>query len=301
MMDKRASNTTPPHPRRRLPTSPSNITATVLVATIAVAAVAWIIAFAGSIAYSQSQNIFPKFTWWSLVFQLIVVIIFPLLYFFDLIHHYHQLCLSLLAISFIYTSNSTNNLVYFSDSASAAAAAGFILLSMTNAVWLYILGSSPSAPYLPGISPQYIQPLTSQQYHSNINIPSNYIDNQFSNNLNLQNLDQQHEHELAGFENPVRSSSHSISPSPSLSNHLVDPEGTNFTGISDVSQYLQAYPVVVRALYDYQASPDDVNELSFSKGEILRVKNTNDNWWQAKNKRGEIGMCPSNYLEVVSS
>lgn len=287
--------------RHRFPNSPnpSNITATVLVSTIAVSAVAWIIAFAGSIAYSQSKGtIFPKFTWWSLVFQLLVVIILPLLYFFDSIHYYHQLCLIILSISFIYTSNSTNNLVYFTDSASAAAAAGFILLSMTNAIWLYILGTSPNAPYLPGINTYTSQhqqqqnlPLISQQkYQSSINIPSNYIDNNYSTNLD-------EGHELEGFENPVTSTS----PSTSLSHRIIDPEGTNFTGISDVSQYLEAYPIVVRALYDYQASPDDVNELSFSKGEILRVKNTNDNWWQAKNKRGEIGMCPSNYLEIVSS
>lgn len=284
-----------------------------MVIIIGISAIAWIIAFAGSIASSQAIDVFPKFTWWSLVFQLIVTIVFPILYFFDLVDQYHNLMMAILAISFIYTSNSTNNLVYFSQSATAAAATGFILLSMTNFLWMYILGSSPTVPYLPGINnfqnhlfqSQQNQFTNTQNYtNSTSNLHNNY---NYNDNDNDAYSNMEDAHELAGFENPVATSPSEFNDSAfrkSTSQNLmqsIDPEGTNFTGISSISQYIEAYPIVVRALYEYEASPDDVNELSFSKGEILRVKNTNDNWWQGKNKKGEIGMCPSNYLEVISS
>lgn len=271
-------------------TTPSNLTNTFILATIGISAIAWIIAFAGSIASSQSIQIFPKFTWWSLVFQLIAVIILPVLYFFDSIDNYHNLLMAILAISFIYTSNSTNNLVYLSDSATAAAATGFILLSMTNFLWMYILGSSPNANYLGGINNS--QSVTySQQPLALAPTPIRshaYNDDAYSN--------MEDAHELAGFENPVINSSDFNDSAYRKSTPY-----TPHTDDSSLAEYIEAYPILVRGLYDYQASPDDVNELSFVKGEIFRVKNTNDNWWQGKNKQGEIGMCPSNYLEIIDS
>jgi hypothetical protein len=37
------------------------------------------------------------------------------------------------------------------------------------------------------------------------------------------------------------------------------------------------------------ASPDDPNEISFSKGEILEIVDKQGKWWQAKKADGSIG------------
>ncbi|KAI0718853.1 hypothetical protein C8T65DRAFT_637153 [Cerioporus squamosus] len=52
-------------------------------------------------------------------------------------------------------------------------------------------------------------------------------------------------------------------------------------------------------LYNYTASPDDPNEISFSKNEILEILDKNGKWWQARKQDGTIGIAPSNYLQII--
>ncbi|KAF8157812.1 hypothetical protein B0H34DRAFT_797265 [Crassisporium funariophilum] len=53
------------------------------------------------------------------------------------------------------------------------------------------------------------------------------------------------------------------------------------------------------ALFDYRASDDDANELSFKKGEILEVIDKTGKWWEARLRDGRKGIAPSNYLKIV--
>ncbi|KAJ7260896.1 hypothetical protein B0H12DRAFT_363315 [Mycena haematopus] len=69
------------------------------------------------------------------------------------------------------------------------------------------------------------------------------------------------------------------------------------------SDYLQIFldaPVPsqykAKARYPYTASPDDPNEISFGKGEILDILDRQGKWWQAKKADGSVGIVPSNYL-----
>lgn len=55
-----------------------------------------------------------------------------------------------------------------------------------------------------------------------------------------------------------------------------------------------------KAIYSYAADPpDDPNELSFKKHEILAVSGLNKSWWMARNEAGEEGMVPKNYIILL--
>jgi SHO1 osmosensor len=46
-------------------------------------------------------------------------------------------------------------------------------------------------------------------------------------------------------------------------------------------------------MYAYNASPDDPNEVSFAKGDILDVVDNTGKWFQVRTPSGQTGVSPN--------
>ncbi|ODV84841.1 hypothetical protein CANARDRAFT_28974 [[Candida] arabinofermentans NRRL YB-2248] len=260
-----------------------------------IASIAWIIAFAGSIATRENLSYYPKFSWWGLVYQLILLIIVAIFYTTKSFHQHRLFLNCAIAISFIYNSNSTNNLIYLSTSSSGAASAGFIILCMIDLVWLFYFGSEPNSPVI-----AYID-----SFGNGDNIMMVQNNKRASMNNQSMKFKNSNQPSIPVHQQPSAANTPNINP-------FENDYGSQLKGLENASTVNQNhssqanlvldddYPIKVQGIYDYVASPDDINELSFKKGEVFRVKDNNGNWWQGKNSLGEIGMCPSNYLEIIS-
>ncbi|XP_022212741.1 sorting nexin lst-4 [Drosophila obscura] len=58
----------------------------------------------------------------------------------------------------------------------------------------------------------------------------------------------------------------------------------------------------VRAMYDFSGEPGS-SELSINTGEVLSVTRSDvgEGWWEGKNSRGQVGLFPAAYVEVLSA
>lgn len=302
------------------------------VATTSFGVITWIIAIAGAAA-SSSPN-FPRFTWWGLVYQILLILAMLLLYLYNVIELYKFTLVGLLSIAFVYTSNSTNNLIYSSgDSGRLCCGAGCMLLAMLNLLLIIYFGGHPESP-----TNQFIDSFSvKSNSHSHLKdskfnnhnldadneeftpFDNNNSAQQFSNrNGNLQdsNLRQSQlttnnhiksgtpymsSSQLNGLENFSSSdiNNRDLTNNASAAGAAANNRSTLYKNDQPDSQPIINFRYKAKALYSYDANPDDINEISFVKDEILEVDDIDGKWWQAKRSNGQVGICPSNYVKLL--
>ncbi|PNS18033.1 hypothetical protein CAC42_3992 [Sphaceloma murrayae] len=299
-------------------------------ATISVGIMAWIISFVSSVIAVVQTGAFPNYSWWTLVFTFFAIVGVTITVASDAVQTYQVAIVGFLSAGLVFTTSSVNSLIYLPNGARAhdAASAGFILLSMVAIVWIFYYGSQPTATHRHAIDSLALHKegrapsRTSRHMANSTYRPETTISGQPQMYTSAQ---------LSGFEtsSPVtgypggaigatenkRNSEARFGPGPTQPQQQVPaPQTTSAQQTRSVTP-AQAppaaaaaptqenspteYPYRAKAIYSYEANPEDPNEISFSKHEILEVSDVSGRWWQAKKESGETGIAPSNYLILL--
>ncbi|KAK9457875.1 hypothetical protein V1511DRAFT_8595 [Dipodascopsis uninucleata] len=295
-------------------------------ATLSVAMIGWVIAIGASIA-RRVAGYYPAFSWWGIAYEFMLICGVVYVMGSNSIEPYRVAVVGFAAAALIYTTNTTNNLIYTGRASDAAAAAGHILLSIINILWIFYFGTTPDAAPHAFIDSYALhrdarayesqrkytpQPgaMSSHGRHGEIN-PSNvaYMQPQFyrtedGSAVRADSIRPQQQMftsaQLNGFETTsIQASSIAATASNTLMSGSVVHEEPNGTMLEPLDAPTE-YPLRARAIYSYDANPEDANELSFVKGEILEVSDVSGRWWQARRANGEVGICPSNYVQLES-
>ncbi|KAK4074457.1 uncharacterized protein Triagg1_5053 [Trichoderma aggressivum f. europaeum] len=275
-------------------------------ATTSIAFLAWLITIVGCVIgqiQETSDDPFPKFAWWASIYSLFLIIGIFYVVGSDTIQTYHVAITGYTAGGMVLVTSSVNSLVYSKSGAREAAAAGFILLSMVVLVWTLYFGSTPSATpraFLDSFAltkeSATMQRQTMSNYGGGMGRPET------SNSVQPPQM--YTSAQLNGFENPSPVGGASQVGGGRGSNvpnfaGSAGPAQIKVTGPDAEVVPPTEYPYRAKAIYSYEANPDDANEISFAKHEILEVSDVSGRWWQARKETGETGIAPSNYLILL--
>lgn len=275
-------------------------------ATISIGILAWLIAFVSSII-SALRGGFPNFAWWTLVFMFFCILGVTVTVASDAERTYHVAIVGFLAAGLVFTTSSVNSLVYSPVAPFEAAAAGYILLSMIAIVWIFYYGSQPQAKHRTFVD-SYALHKEAPGSRSSRPISNGYTnrpETQITSNPAPQMYTSA---QLNGFETSSPVSGYPGGPVGANGRNSAAPQ---FGGMSNAPMQQEEqqqqqpheqsleYPYRAKAIYSYEANPDDANEISFQKHDILEVSDVSGRWWQAKKPNGETGIAPSNYLILL--
>ncbi|KAF3480090.1 osmosensor protein [Arthroderma uncinatum] len=270
-------------------------------ATVSIAMLAWIIGFVSCIIADIKTDI-PNFFWWTVAFQFCIVTGIAAVMGSNTAHIYSTAIVGYAAAGLVSTTFVVDGLLTSKEGAKQSGGAGLILLAMTDIVWIFYFGSTPqSRPrnYIDSFAPHKEQP----NYRSSKPISHSYTPRPETTLSSSHQPQLYTSAQLNGFEtsspmtgyNPTTASATGIQP---MLGSQTNPSTVGGETSNEVGQPTE-YPYRAKAIYSYEANPDDANEISFTKHEILEVSDVSGRWWQAKKSTGETGIAPSNYLILL--
>jgi len=282
-------------------------------ATVSIGIIAWLIAFISqALADSNSDINFPKFAWWTITYELFCILSVAIVVALDAVHKYHVAIVGFLAAGLVLTCSAVNDFIYSTRATMEAAGAGHILLSIIQIIWIFYFGSTADALSHAYVDSFAVQKDAKQGSSARALSPGYHGDRPHTSTSSHGAPQMYTSAQLSGFEtsSPI-SNQHAQDYRNSASKYTLPPTSTPTPGPSVTPQPTSQailepeanapteYPYRAKAIYSYDANPEDANEISFTKHEILEVSDVSGRWWQARKQNGETGIAPSNYLILL--
>ncbi|KAJ2892724.1 Transmembrane osmosensor [Coemansia aciculifera] len=216
----------------------------------------------------------PGNTWAMMGYMLLLAIALVLAIVYGSLNRYRLVFLTLISVALSLNFGTIGYYINASIGALQAMSAGLIFAEIMLFFWVLILGSGPGT---------FLAELTG--------VGSEMRGNGRSSGEHTMSRVSHYRHTVNSNTNSGGRGSIVDYYTSDLNQSTVSGKGADATSI--------VYKA--RALYPYEANPDDPNEVSIAKEEIILVIDDSGKWWQVKKEDGSVGIAPSNYLARVTS
>ncbi|KAI9484900.1 hypothetical protein BDB00DRAFT_878316 [Zychaea mexicana] len=240
----------------------------VLLLSCVLAAVGWVVSFAG-LCVSAAGALTHAVSWWITVYELSLVILVCTVIWSNAIEIYRPVVLALIAISVPYATGEIAHYITTGQPALSAASAGYIVLVVAQFSWLFLFG----------VRHESLIFQTLRVPHPSYSYTTNRSNAAMAFGTGTSTLD---------MAKSIAASTYPPAPPP-LTSGAPAPYDSHPTEPADQTVFVSPhaeYNIPVIALHTYEANPEDPNELKFSKGETLYVHEQKGNWWQARKADG---------------
>lgn len=264
--------------------------------TLLIAIAGWFAAFIGQCvteakyqAQAESPGSAVGVQWFGIFLQLIMIISVLVTLAGDSVARNRFQISVFLAITVVFAVFGVNSGIFAESSYQLAIGAGWILLAMVDILWLLYFSAEEDAAVSRIFSrAQFTRGSTRQPSMQNANRQSM---TQAGSGASFQGASSF----VGGGKGSLGQGPAGISVGDLSQGGDAQHSPNSFGEGSREPEFL----LKARALYSYSASPDDPNEISFSKGEVLDILDNSGKWWQARKADGTRGIIPSNYMVLT--
>ncbi|KAL7309190.1 Transmembrane osmosensor [Mucor circinelloides] len=257
----------------------------IVLVSVVMSVVGWLITFIGACIIGRAGLL-----WWIVIYELLLLggIFFSI--FRQVFHHYQIVFLVFLGISISMLTGTIDGLIHYTSGGNQAAGAGAVMLIVMQFFWVILFGSTEDSLVYQFIYSGFVSPVS--QNVVNIGMHGSGSPKESKVALSSPEATGYHTHQQQPSIASVHQ--HHQHQSPVMNTPII---ASNSPGMAPQ----QAQKLTATALHPYTANPDDPNELSFQKEEVLEILNKSGNWWQAKKQDGTIGIVPSNYVSCMGA